>query len=123
MRRIWIGIVVLLTLLGVGLLTMQITDRQLSEITETLKESSETDNWDQAVSLAQKAQEDWKEKWHMLAALVDHTDMGTVDGLFSQLEIYGQHNAETDHAATSAKLAEVICGIKENHRFCWWNLL
>ena len=123
MRRIWIGVGVLLALLAVGLLTMQITDRQLKEISETLKEASETDNWDQAVALSQTAREHWEEKWQLLAALVDHTDMDTADGLFSQLEIYGQRSAKTAHAATCAKLAEVIHGIQENHRFSWWNLL
>ena len=123
MRRIWIGVGVLLALLTVGILTMQITGQQLGEISETLKESAKTGNWDQAVSLAKKAQEDWNKKCHLLAALVDHTDMDTVDGLFAQLEVYGQRNAKTAHGAICAQLAEVIYSLKENHRFTWWNLL
>lgn len=123
MRRIWIGVGVLLVLLVLGILIMQITDRQLGTVSETLKRSSETENWDEAVSLSKKAQKDWKKKWHLMAALTDHTDMDTIDGLFAQLEVYVQHSAKTDYAATCARLSEAIRDLEENHSFSWWNLL
>lgn len=123
MRRIWIGVGVLLALLAVGIVVMQLTNRQLGEVSETLKRASETQNWDRAVSLVQKAQKDWKENWHLMAALADHTDMDTIDGLFAQVEVYGQRSAKTHHAATCARLSEAIRDLEENHRFTWWNLL
>ena len=123
MRRIWIGVGVLLALLAVGILVMQVTDRQLGEVSETLKRASETKNWDEAVSLARKANKAWKKQWHLMAALADHTDLDTIDGLFAQLEVYQRHNAKTYHAATCAKLSEAIRDLEDNHRFTWWNLL
>ena len=123
MRRIWIGVGILVGLLVVGLLVMRITDRQLGEVSETLKQASEAENWDEAVTLAQKAQKDWKQKWHLMAALADHTDMDEIDESFAQLEVYQQHRAQLYHAAGCARLAEAVRDLEENHRFSWWNLL
>ena len=123
MRRIWIGVGVLLALLAVGILVMQVTDRQLGEIPEALQQASETENWDEAVSLAQQAQTDWKKQWRLMAALADHSDLDTIDGLFAQLEVYRQRSAKTHHAATCARLSEAIRDLEENNRFTWWNLL
>ena len=123
MRRMWIGVGVLLALLAVGLLVMQLTDRRLGEVSETLQQASETENWDEAVSLAQQAQTNWKKQWHLMAALADHSELDTIDGLFAQLEVYRQRSAKTYHAATCARLSEAIRDLEENNRFTWWNLL
>ena len=123
MRRIWVGVGILVALLVLGLTVMQITDRQLGQVCDTLKQASEARDWDKAVALAQKAQKEWKQKWHLMASLSDHTDMDAIDGLFAKLEVYQQRSAETDHAATCAQLSEAIRDLEENHRLTWWNLL
>ena len=123
MRRIWIGIGILVALLGIGMAAMEVMDRQLGAVTQKLEQASETENWDEEVSLAQEAKKLWEEKWPMMAALSDHSDMDSVDELFAQLEVYQQHRAQTDHAATCARLCETIGDLKENHRITWWNLL
>jgi hypothetical protein len=123
MRRIWLGVGVLLGLLVLGLLVMQITARQLGEISEMLEQASETEDWDRAVSLAEKARAEWEQKWHLMATLADHTDMDSIDGLFAQLNAYQRCRAGTDHAAACARLAEAVRDLEENHRFSWWNLL
>lgn len=123
MKRIWIGIGILVGLLAVGILVMQVTDRQLGQVSDTLKQASEARDWEEAVSLAKTAQKDWKKNWHLMAALADHTDMDTVDGQFAQLEVYQQRSAEIYHAATCARLSEAIRDLEESHRLTWWNLL
>ena len=123
MKRIWIGVGLLLALLVVGLAVMRITDRQLGQVSDTLKQASEARDWDRAVALAQKAQKEWKQKWHLMAALADHTDIDTVDSLFAQLEVYQQRSAATHHAAACAQLSEAIHDLEEGHRLTWWNLL
>ena len=123
MKRIWIGVGLLVLLLALGLTVMFVTDRQLGTVSETLQKASETQNWDEAVSLAQTAQQDWKHHWHLMAALADHTDIDTIDGIFARLEVYQQRRAESDHAAACAQLSEAIRDLEENHRLTWWNLL
>lgn len=123
MRRIWIGVGVLVVLLALGVLMMNMTDRQLSRVSETLKQASETPDWKQSVSLAKTAQQAWEQKWHLLAALTDHTDMDAVDELFAELEVYRKYGAQMEHAAVCGKLFEAVRDLEENHRFSWWNLL
>ena len=123
MRRIWIGVGILIALLVIGIAVMQITDRQLGKVSDTLHQAAQTSNWAEAVSLAQKAKKDWQERWHLMAALADHTDMDVIDRLFAQLEVYQQRSAEAYHAATCAQLSEAIRDLEENHRLSWWNLL
>lgn len=123
MKRIWIGVGVLLILLVVGILVMQITNRQLGKLSENLLLASETLRWEEAISLAKDAKQDWEKKWSLLAALADHTDIDTVDQIFAQLEVYQHRKEETAHAAACAQLAEALDDLKENHRLAWWNLL
>lgn len=123
MRRIWIGVGLLAVLLVLGMVVMHTTNRQLGTVSDTLKQAAEIRDWDRAVTLAQKAQKDWKQKWHLMAALADHTDMDKIDGIFARLEVYQQRKAETDHAAACAQLSEAIRDLEENHRLTWWNLL
>lgn len=123
MRRIWIGVGILLGLLVLGILVMQITDRQLGAVSETLRQAAEAQDWNKAVALAQEAQRNWKQKWHLMASLADHTDIDAVDGLFAQLKVCQQYKAQENHATLCARLSEAIRDLEENHRFTWWNLL
>lgn len=123
MRRIWIGVGFLVGLLAVGMVVMQITDRQLGQITRTLEQAAQVQNWEEAVTLTQKAQKAWQEKRTLMAALADHADIDTVDELFARAEVYQQRRAETDHAAVCAQLSEAIRALEENHSLTWWNLL
>lgn len=123
MRRIWIGVGILLGLLVLGVMVMQITDRQLGSVSETLKQAAEARDWSEAVSLAQMAQRQWKQRWHLMASLADHTDIDAVDGLFTQLKVCQQYQAKENHASVCARLSEAIRDLEENHRLTWWNLL
>ena len=123
MRRIWIGVGILLGLLILGILVMQITDRGLGAVSETLKQATEARDWSEAVSLAQRAQKQWKQRWHLMASLADHTDIDAIDGLFAQLMVCQQYNAQANHATLCARLSEAVRDLEENHRLTWWNLL
>lgn len=123
MKRIWIGVGILLALLAVGIFIMWITDRRLGEVSWQLQKAAVETDWDRAVSLAQDAKERWEQNWYFSAALADHTDIDQIDAVFAQLEIYRQHRDATSHAATCAFLSEAITDLEENHRLSWWNLL
>lgn len=123
MRRIWIGVGILLGLLVLGILVMQITDRQLGSVSETLRQAAEAQDWNKAVALAQEAQRNWQQKWHLMASLADHTDIDAIDGLFAQLKVCQHYKAQENHATLCARLSETIRDLEENYRFTWWNLL
>ena len=123
MKRIWIGLVLLLGLLAMGILTMRYTDRQLQGMSETLKQASETGDWSMAIALAEAAQKDWQRKWGLMAVLSDHGKMDTVDGAFAQIKVYQRYKDKTSHASTCALLSEELRDLAENHKLTWRNLL
>ena len=123
MRRIWIGVGILLGLLVLGILVMQITDRRLGTVSDTLQQAAQAQDWNEAASLSALAQRQWKQRWHLMASLADHTDMDAVDSLFAQLEVCRQYKETAKHAALCARLSEAIRALEENHRLTWWNLL
>ena len=123
MRRIWIGVGILLGLLVLGISVMQITDRGLGAVSEALQQAAEARDWSEAVSLAQTAQKQWKQRWYLMASLADHTDIDAIDGLFAQLKVCQQYNAQANHATLCAHLSEAVRDLEENHRLTWWNLL
>ena len=119
MRRIWIGVGILLGLLVLGILVMQITDRRLGAVSDTLQQAAQAQDWNEAVSLSALAQRQWKQRWHLMASLADHTDMDAVDSLFAQLEV-----CENDplYILLCARLAREVEDISEGVSICWWNL-
>ena len=123
MKRIWIGIGFLVVLLAVGLIIMQVTEHQMKEISQTVLEAAETENWTEAVTLAQNAQADWVQKRHLMAAFSDHANIDAVDEIFAQLKVYQRHHAKTAHAAACAQLSEALQDLEQTHRLAWWNLL
>lgn len=123
MKRIWIGIGILLGLLIIGILVMQVTDQRLGVISEQLQQAAREPDWGSAVALARKAQDHWEKHWYLSAIVSDHTNIDEIDGVFTQLEVYQQHRDSTAHGATCAWLSEAIRDLEENHRFTWWNLL
>jgi hypothetical protein len=123
MKRIWIGLGVLLGLLAVGLFTMWLADHRLSEVSWQLETAAREENWDRAVALSDKAKALWEENRYFSAALSDHTDIDQIDGIFAQLEVYVHRREKVAHAAACAYLSEAITDLEENHRLTWWNLL
>ena len=123
MKRIWIGIAILLGLLAVGLFLMWLTDHRLGEVAGQLEKAAQEENWDRAVELTDRAKKLWEDNWYFSAALADHTDIDQIDAIFAQLKVYVKHKDPVAHAATCAWLSEAITDLEENHRLTWWNLL
>ena len=123
MKRIWIGVGFLAALLAVGLAVMQITDRQLSGIVQTLQQASLEPAFEEAIQLSHNAEAEWEHYSHLMAALSDHADIDDIDELFAQLKVYQLYKEHTHHAAVCAQLSKAILDLTENHRLTWWNLL
>ena len=123
MKRIWIGIGLLVFLVIVGFLIMHITDSRLGDLSRQLQQAALEPDGERAAELARKSQELWKRSWHFSAALSDHTNLSRIDAAFAQLEIYQERGDMISHAAICAQLSEEIQDLAENHRLTWWNLL
>jgi hypothetical protein len=126
MNRFWIGVGLLLALLGAGLWAMFAADHIHSTVSEDLRQSAQAaqaQNWTHADDLAHSATEQWEKNWKFSAAMADHTALDEIDSIFAQLQVYRQRRDTTLYAAACARLAELIEALQEGHALSWWNLL
>ena len=126
MKRLWIGVGLLVGIVLVGMWTTGKLNRIHIAIAEELLQSAQAaqaGNWVDADAAAENAAQGWQESWHFSAALADHTVLDEIDGLFAQAEIYRKNRSTVDYAAVCARLAQHVQALQEGHRISWWNLL
>ena len=126
MKRLWIGVGVLLALLGAGFWAMGYAHGQqdkLCRLLEDAKQAALEEDWQRVDRLTEKARGFWEDGWGIWAALSDHTELDQVDASFARLEVYCRDGHATDFAAESAALAEQIKALGDGHRLSFWNLL
>ena len=126
MKRLWIGVGLLVGIVLVSLWTTGRMNRIHTAISEDLLASAQAaqmGNWEDADASAKEATQSWQESWHFSAALADHTVLDEIDGMFAQSEIYRKNRSAVDYAATCARLAKRIEALQEGHQLSWWNLL
>lgn len=126
MKRFWIGVTLLVVLMAVGIFATWGINHCHDPIAQEIRRAGEAawqENWEQAETLAAHAQKGWKKYWNLSASLSDHEPMERIDGLFAQLEVYGQARERVNYAAVCAQLGEELEAIGDAHSFVWWNLL
>ena len=125
-RQLWIGVGILLVLLGIGLLLTVFVENACSPIAALLEQAgnlTEEGDWEAAAMLVHSAQRQWKHSWHKIATLADHAPMDEIDGLFAQTLAYAKEGAEADLTANCRRLASLIQAVFEAHSLTWWNLI
>lgn len=126
MKRLWIGIGLLASILLIGLLTTARLGNIHTDIGENLRTSAhaaQAGNWDKADELAQIAEEDWRSNRNFTAALADHTVLDEIDAFFAQATAYRENRAAMEYAAICGRLSVAVEAIQDGHRLTWWNLL
>ena len=126
MKRFWIGLVILITTLGLGFWSMVAMNKAHTPIAEQLRhaaEAAQDGDWERAGSLTDQAKKEWEKQWYLSASFADHTDIDDIDAIFARLEVFLRQQELEDYAATSAQLSEEVKALEENHRLSWWNLL
>lgn len=126
MRRFWIGIILMVLLLCVGLWTAQAMDavhQPISALLEQAKDAALREDWEQAGALAMSAKAQWENSWRFTAAVADHTPMDDLDSLFAQLPVYLAQRETTHFASTCAELSMLARAMGDAHSLNWWNLL
>lgn len=122
MARTPLGIGILLGLLILGLLSGMAMDRIHAPITALLQQAADQD-FNEAITTAQKAKTLWEKYWQFSATLADHSPMDEIDGLFAQLEAYEKAGLQGDFSACCLRLSMLVEAMAEAHRLTWWNLL
>lgn len=126
MGRFWLGIGILVLFLAAGLLVAHAMDNVHQTIAQTLDAASTKSlegDLNEGIALAQQAKQQWQKNWRSSAAVADHAPMDEIDGLFAQLETYGQAGLSETFAAYCARLSQLVSAMGEAHSLTWWNLL
>lgn len=126
MKRFWIGISILAVLLVSGWLVQRGMDAIHRPIADDLEQAAQAaldEDWETALSLAQRAHARWEKYHHFTAAFADHNPMDDLDGLFAELEIFAQEREMPHFAAVCLHLQQLADAMAESHGINWWNLL
>lgn len=126
MKRLWIGIGLLVAIVILSFWTSARMETVHTGISDGLKQAAQAardGQWDRADELGQSAQDRWQESWGLSATLADHTVLDEIDGLFAQSQVYRQDRDSTRYAAVCVRLAAAIDALQEGHSLTWQNLL
>ena len=123
MRRIWIGIGVLVAILAISIATMIGLQKVHEPLAQNLEEAACETDWAKAAEISQQAEQRWRQYRHFTAALADHEEMDRIDGVFAQLEVCRRQGDAQTHGVLCADLSAAVRAIQEAHGLTWWNLL
>lgn len=126
MKRIWIGIGLLVVILIAGIWVAETMENIQKPNADDLRRASQLaleEQWPLAEALTKRARDTWEKKWHLTASVANHAPMDEIDGLFAQLKVYAKVRDQISYSGTCAYLAERIEAMGHEHAFHWWNLL
>lgn len=126
MKRLWIGIALLLIMLISGIFAAWGIPALHNRLSHTLQQACDTvqqEDWETANALVDQAKSQWERSRHLIASLVDHEPLEQMDTLFAELEIYAKCRLTADYAAVCAHLSHLSEAIGESQSLRWWNLL
>lgn len=126
MRRPYLGIGILLTLLALSTgiwWGMEHVHNSIGDLLAQAQAAAEADDWQRAEELSQKAQVEWKRHHHFTAAFADHTPMDELDGLFAELNVFLENRESPHFEATCARLILLTQSMADSHGIQWWNVL
>lgn len=125
MKRSWIGLGLLLTILAASLLVTWAMARIHDPIAEDLLSAGNcalSGDWKTAEQLSQTAEDNWENHETFRACFADHGPMEEIDACFAQLEVYAARREETAFAASCGEIARKVQAIGEAHGLVWKNL-
>ncbi len=126
MKRLWLGVALLVLMLGLGLFTawgMAQLQNPVSEALEQAADMALSGDFQQARRLSQEACELWQKNWPATASMADHAPMDEIDGLFAKLRTFAKSENTQEFAACCARIGELVHAISDAHGLNWWNLL
>lgn len=126
MKRMWLGIGLLVLFLVIGLWGSYAMTRQHEPLADQLQRAADlavAGDLPAALQLAEAAQKSWDSHWHATATLADHNPMDEIDAHFARLPVYAEMSHQADFAACCTQLAALISATAEAHTFSWWNIL
>lgn len=126
MKRSWIGAVLLVVLLAVGIFSTWQMQRSHGPMAEDIRQArvmAQAGQWEMAEECVSRAKRGWEKSWGISASFSDHEPMERINALFAQLEVCGGIRETASYCLICAQLQQELEAMGETHRFVWWNLL
>ena len=126
MKRLWIGIALLVIFLLVGCVVTYAFHRIHAPMQTLLEEASAAalgGDWEMAAAKAESAQKIWHRWRNFTATVADHGPLEQMEALFTQLRVYQALDLPGEYAAVCAQLSQMAAAMEESQAFTWWNLL
>lgn len=126
MKRLWLGVGVLLALLVCGLWVCAQAKQIHGDISQRLEQAAQAalaEDWPAVAAMTEQTRQRWEENMLFSAAFSEHTMLDDVEAGLARLEVYLARRQAADYAAQSAALARQVEALEEAHRLSWRNLL
>lgn len=126
MKRLWIGIAILVVLLGLSTgmsLALSGIHRELARELDEACRAAVAQDWVAADTHTAAAGEQWQKYRRFCASFTEHTPLEQMDSLFAQLNVCRKLVLPEDYALICSQLAQLARAIGESHGFTWWNFL
>ena len=126
MKRLWLGLGLLLLLFGVGVAADQLSAHLLEPVCDDLSAASDAalaENWPQAEQLAAQARQQWESKGTVMGTVADHEPLEQINQLYAQLEVYAKSRDPASFAACCQRLRKMIEAVAKTHEISWENFL
>ena len=126
MKRLWIGVVLLVLMLIGGITMLLLSHRFYSRFSDTLESAADaalSENWSDAEKLAQEATRQWQRYHRFLASFTDHEPVENVELLLTRLTLFQNARLTVDFVDTCRSLSHLSEAIDESHNLKWWSVL
>lgn len=126
MKRLWIGVALLVVMLAGSVAMMLLSHRFYRNFSDTLESAADaalSENWSAAEALTRQATQQWQRHRRFLASFTDHEPVEDVQLLLSRLVLFQNAQLAVDFADTCKSLAHLSEAIDESHSLNWWSVL
>jgi len=126
MKRLWIGIGLLIILLVFGIVSTVAMSDFHETISRQLAQAGSaalTEDWSQAQLLISQARSTWLSYRDIIAAVASHGPMEEIDEYFAKLMVCFQERDRQNFSVCCATLSAKALALGETHSVTWWSLL
>ena len=126
MKRLWIGVGLLLLLLVLGIGSTVVMEAVHEPISEQLERSSEaalSGHWQEAHILVAGAKDRWEQYREFVACIADHEALEEADAQFARLEVLERAQEAVAFATGCAELSALFDTLADMHDLSLWNLM
>lgn len=126
MKRMWIGIGLLLVIFAAALwlwLGLGGVFGRISDSLDRAAEAAAARDWAAAEENARAATQAWNTYRKIAASFTDHEPLEDMDALFRELAIYSRDKLSTEYAVVCVHLSRLAEAVEEALSLRWWSLL